>query len=354
MGIKASLLGEALKVALAARETAAVQRNQEIESIATGERFFSSYGEAFHLQGSGSSSVNQPLKFSPDSLQILVAKNDKILLYGSKNGELRQTLQMESIIFKAHEPVAQLDFSKDGSKIYAVSRNGTIRIWQTDTGQLVKKFRVRASRKLKAVLALEREHLATVSTDGTIVIWDIETGNKLVRLSEKRVTANHAVLSPDGKTLFFTTISSALAPTVFELWDLQTGKFVWIGQTRRKIGIVSISFSYDSKNLVLGLDNGEAVLFDCQNGNVYQNLAGKDIGVSAAFSPDGRQVFVVGRTQFVRIYDAASGRIVQNINNTEDWRTGVVISPDGDTVVLTSSRAEALVYHNQFFSKPQQ
>ena len=145
-------------------------------------------------------------------------------------------------------------------------------------------------------LALSRDgtRLATVSVDGTAKVWDLAT-NQLLLTLPTNVTANlagtGAAFSSDGRRLL--TISSENTAT---LWDLATGKALFL--LRGHTGLVnSIAISPDGKLLATVSDDKTVKLWAAANGTIINTLTGLE-GVTfglgdlyVAFSPDGKRVF---------------------------------------------------------------
>jgi len=100
--------------------------------------------------------------------------------------------------------------------------------------------------------------LASGSSDGTIILWDVETGQPIGQLlSVLSGSITTLAFSPDGKTL----VSSGWAGTII-LWDVKTRQA--IGQPLSVLsGRVNIlAFSPDGKTLVSGGDDRKLILLD--------------------------------------------------------------------------------------------
>ena len=128
------------------------------------------------------------------------------------------------------------------------------------------------------------KRIASASDDFTVRIWDVETGS-LVRVWENDLMfCKFATFSPDGNVVV-SVYHEALV-----VWDANTGES--IRTIPVKPGFEFLSFSPDGKMLALSsFGIGVVVIMDVDSGSIITTLhAHKDSVCSAVFSPDGRGV----------------------------------------------------------------
>ncbi len=101
--------------------------------------------------------------------------------------------------------------------------------------------------------------------------------------------------------------------------------------------VVSTAFSPDGKRVAgIGKD-GKTILWDAINGKQLLQITGSTqpknaVGVQRiAFSPDGSRL-VTGDAQFVKIWDASSGQLIQSLAGHSDDVWAVAYSPDGTRI----------------------
>lgn len=102
--------------------------------------------------------------------------------------------------FKGHEASGEaIAFSPDGEFFATGSWDGTVKLWNADTGELTQTLRGHSG-AVKG-LAFERygKFLASASYDHTVKTWDFKTGEELQTLKGHSDSVISVAISPDGK-----------------------------------------------------------------------------------------------------------------------------------------------------------
>jgi len=121
--------------------------------------------------------------------------------------------------------------------------------------------------------------LATASTDGTAKIWDVRTGNLILTLVGHASAIIDIAYSPDGKK-----IATASGDATAKIWDAATGEELFT-LTGHSAGLSSVAFSPDGKFLATGSGDNTAKIWDVETGDELLTLPGSQGGVyGLAFS----------------------------------------------------------------------
>ena len=154
-----------------------------------------------------------------------------------------------------------------------------------------------------------------------------------------------AAYSPDGRILA-TGSDDTDEPQTIKLWDPATSGFIrgWNGGVGT---VASLAFSPDGRMLASGhLTLGDNVKFwDVATGSLLHTLPGHQVFVrTVAFSPDGRRLATAGGTQGekradlrVRVWDVAAARCVQVLAGHTDVVRSLAFAPDGRTLASASN-----------------
>jgi WD40 repeat protein len=154
---------------------------------------------------------------------------------------------------------------------------------------------------LSLAFSPDGRYAASGSGDGTVRVWDVETGKEV-----KRLEGNHVAYSPNGRFLL-----SGGPGVSIRLWDAKTGKEIrqFIGHTE---GICIVAFSPDGHRALSGGVDGTIRLWEIATGKElhrfekfqqWVEVDGSKISpVYAAFSPDGRYAFSGGTDGIGRLW----------------------------------------------------
>jgi hypothetical protein len=183
--------------------------------------------------------------FSPDGKRALGGCADRtVRLWDLESGK-------ELLKLGGHNSgVPRVAFSPDGRRALSGGHHPDPRIclWNLETGALLKTLEGHASHAHGVAFLPDRERAVSCSFDGTIRLWDLESGQQTEEIKARQEM--HALaLSSDGCRL----VTAGFDQTV-RLWDLEAGRelqcFFW--HTGR---VLAVALSPDGRYALSGGDD---------------------------------------------------------------------------------------------------
>jgi RNA polymerase sigma factor (sigma-70 family) len=292
-------------------------------------------------------STIRSIAFSPDGLSLAVhvswkeyyrtPPDDKIILWNVLEGkELRQ--------LNGHEFYEHIQFAPDGKSLLAGKRS-----FDLATGKMSWRVGGSVARLYGQALSPDGRILLSAWC-GTLRLWDLVAERELVPLDRHEAPIQYVIPSPDGKTI--RTVAGS-DQTVRE-WDAATGKQIrstsvrsWLsysalsadgktlaipperrdrdyslfdlesGEITREDGDQhgnnwAVALSADGKLLASSWDQQQvARVWDTRKGIERCKLEAETLRLSSlAFSPDGKQLAAAFALEDIRLYDAATGKLL--------------------------------------------
>jgi WD40 repeat protein len=278
--------------------------------------------------------------------------------------------------------VLGLAFHPDGKQAALPHFDNSIRLVEIESGQETAALRGHGARIEHLDYAADGKQLASTSVDGTVICWDLK-GQKPAWTLRGRGQLSGLAFSSDCKRL------AGVSGRTVAVWDTHTGKEVCVCQGTRALRAVCFAAA---GRQVFASEGPQIRCYDAATGQMLRTLAGHsslwldDLAVSPdgerlasagevikvwstktgpegrllpmrggvwglAFSPDGKRVAAAGvanpaRNQpgEVRVFDAASGRVLQTFTRHKGSVWGVAFSSDGKWVCSAGADGQVLVW----------
>jgi WD40 repeat protein len=279
----------------------------------------------------------EDIQFSPDGERLVAGS----ILWDVATGE-----RIAELIRHA-DTIWTTRFSPDGTRMATASKDGTARVWDGNTGQLLALLR-HADSVNCAQFSPDGPQVATASFDGTARIWDSQTGHAITNLQhDDRV--HWVEFSPDGKKL-----ATASKDKTVRLWDARTGKMLMkpLSHADELYLFRSVVFSPDGTR-VAAAAGSIAQLWDAHTGEPFTAPLKHDGRVnSVRFSPDGRRLVTTSYDNTGRIWDVATGHPLSEPLRHSGRVQYAEFSPDGRSVVTASSDGTARIWEVAFAPLP--
>lgn len=234
------------------------------------------------------------------------------------------------------ESISSLAFSPDGSLIASGSRDSTIKIWDSQTGQLIKTLAGQRNFITSVAFAPDGssivcgvEWLEGESTvRGEVRIWDVKLGKIRHTLVGHNGAVSAVAYSPDGKL-----VATGGSDNKVILWDAQSGKLLNILESHQGV-VRSVAFSNNGRFLASGSSDQSVHIWNPKTAKLvmsYIRPYPSPINF-VAFSPDDLSLIFVCADRTIRIRDLKTGGLKKMITGTKSDTKAIALSPDGKFV----------------------
>ncbi len=149
------------------------------------------------------------IAFSPDGRTLASAVNGQVILWNIGNNSAQQLRTF--LVGDAN--ITDLKYSPDGKILAVAAEDGTITLWNPETGVELAILQGHSDVVNKIAFAPGGDMLVSVSDDGTLILWDVNTGRTLRILKEYTFFVRAVAFSPLGNLL-----ASGSGDTTVILW----------------------------------------------------------------------------------------------------------------------------------------
>lgn len=266
------------------------------------------------------------IAFSHDGKQIFSASGDStVRIWNVVKGK-----QIGSPLVEHTSIITSVDLSSDGKRIALVTGEGSIMVCDAASGsQYGQPHRVHKRWVSSAVFSPDGNRIVSASADGTIRLWDVDRANSFEKRLKGHTNMVYAVaFSNDGMRV----VSEAYGND-FIVWDIATGIQV---EPQQDDYVLLAKISPDSMSVLLLNEKNVTILntetFEKKSLNGHTNII-----TSASFSPDGTRIVTASWDNTIRIWDAATGKIIgRPLEGHNDIVSSANFSPDGTHIVSAS------------------
>ncbi|KAK7013052.1 quinon protein alcohol dehydrogenase-like superfamily, partial [Favolaschia claudopus] len=240
--------------------------------------------------------------------------------------------RLQTILYGHHDDVTSVDFSLDGDKIASASKDGTIRIWDAHTAELLTGP---IDGNMHCINSIQFSPDGTKIISGAdsswVQIWDAQSGTLVIEFQDDCIESVQSVcFSPDGKQV----VSGSANKTIC-LWEI-AGHRVALKYIKHDGSVLSAQISLESMLVASGAEDGTICVWSLSSCSLVAGPFQKHTqGVTSLdFAPNGKQVASGSNDGTVCVWDIASGDLIAGPFDAHTDRVRCVhFSPDGSRIV---------------------
>ncbi|WP_279586909.1 protein kinase domain-containing protein [Prosthecobacter fusiformis] len=253
---------------------------------------------------------NQPGKIRPavitsDGTRIIVGHNDgHIRIYNTETGQVMQVLDHPG-------EIKTLRLAPGGGEVLlSGSTNKLAHTWDLRTGKKLQTFEGHSHTIIASGWSPGGRYVATASYDRTARIWDVITGKSVGSPMKHQAWLSHLEFSPDGRT-----VATACRDGTARLWEAKTGKPAsqWMEQGST---CETVRFTNDGAALLIR-DHGGFRFWDTERAEPitihYKEPVSGGLGMDSEshrsiMREDGSQVFLASSMNYGALWEVPQPR----------------------------------------------
>lgn len=215
--------------------------------------------------------------------------------------------------------------SDDGRRLISASEDGTLGVWDLESGRLLVPLEGHTAQVLACVVTADGR-VVSGSADHTLKIWDLESGRLLFTLDEASGhTAAVSTCAVAGRRM----VSGGWDGAV-KLWDLEHPQAPSLTLRGHTGWVSSCAITADGRRAVSSAYDRSLKVWDLQRGALLDTFKGHTEEVSScAITADGRWMVSGSYDRTLLIWDVERGRVRTTLKGHEGRILGCAITSDG-------------------------
>jgi len=225
-------------------------------------------------------------------------------------------------------------FSIDGRYALSISRRGTLKFWEVESGRCARTFEAHTRAISSANLSADGRYALSASWDETLKLWELETGRCLCTFVGHTGKVNSVSLSADGRYVL-----SGSSDKTLKLWVVSNGRCLHTFEGHTE-AVLSVSLSADGRFALSGSVDKTLKLWGVRTGRCIRTFKDhigpvQTVSLSAdgryavSGSADGQQSRLAGAGGTVKLWDVESGSCLRTFVGHTGAVNSVSLSADG-------------------------
>lgn len=322
--------------------------------------------------------------WSPDGNMLAVVGGYTIWLY---NNQLEDVASL-----RGHtKNISSIDWKPDSRQIVSGSQDGTLRIWDGQSGQMLRIIQISqeyVSRIISAKWSPDGKFIASIGRDDrSIQIWEAATGNLVATLFGHEDDVSAIAWKPDG-----TQIASSGFDNTLRFWDTQTFQalihfdledaahsLVWnsngqlllsyfdsiavwgtanstsVAQLELQYRVILVDWRSNNEVYILSEDdanntnNGVISSWNTLSGESKVVFAGERFRWATSWNFKDERLLVVDGESNLYLVDLNTGEVLHTLNIHHNEITSLAWSPNGSRIASGHKSGKVLIWDAQVF-----
>jgi hypothetical protein len=191
-----------------------------------------------------------------------------------------------SVILSGHtDGIHALAFFSDGKRLASASHDGTVKLWDVQTGQCLHTFAGHEKAVRAVSVSADGKLIASGSDDRTARVWDVTTGAQVAQLEGHGGAVRGVAFLPGGSLL------TAGRDGTLRTWDVKTEAPIWV--SLHEDCALALGVSADGKRAAYGGCTGVSYVWDLvqkKRLGQFGEACGCNV-ICVALNPDGSRLY---------------------------------------------------------------
>lgn len=274
-------------------------------------------------------------RISPDGTRITTAHADgTVRVWDSTTWQMLSLISTLQSTSQEVNPVFAVEYSPDGTQL-AAANNSIIAVYDALSMEERSRWSNTNDSGTYIDLAFSPDGTQLASAQGTIRLWDPLTGTLASEIASEGATT--LTFSPDGSQI---VTNSTTQPGMVTVWDTKAGTAAGTIEPTADFAVQRMAFSPDGTLLAIGDNNSTLYIYDTATLEQMQAVSlgqGLTWVYSMAFNIDGTLLAVgMGSGEGIALIDPAKGQVLQQVTPSSArglWASSIQFYPDSSRLL---------------------